>query len=340
MPGSPSISSDPLGRAIKMKCEPLEQASACSVDDHTDEALLTQFIRQHDEAAFAALVQRHGPMVRSVCRRVLRNPHDVEDAFQATFLVLVRKASSIGKPNLPANWLYGVAYRTAVNARSQAARRFRYESEAASMPRTEPGMDDAHEELLAVLDESLESLPDRYRAPLVLCYLEGKTNEEAARLIGCPPGSMSTLLSRGRAFLRDRLTGRYRELLAGFFTAMLVQQARTATVPPLLAGQTVQAAVGLVRGEALGIKLVSPSVGTLVSDTVKGMTLSQLRTGGKVLLALGTALLGVTLVSSTMAGGNQPPPAGPSATSTPAKSAPVEPPPRFVPLERPAGCAH
>ncbi len=177
-------------------------------DGLSDGELLERFVRQHEEAAFAELVQRHGPMVLSVCRRVLRHSQDADDAFQATFLVLAQKAHRLRRPGLLANWLYGVAYRTALNARQRAARRSKREREAAK--RIVPSGIPEREALVLrrVLDEELRRLPEIYRAPLVLCYLEGKTNKEAARLLGWPIGSMAHRLARGRNLLRKRLEAR------------------------------------------------------------------------------------------------------------------------------------
>jgi RNA polymerase sigma-70 factor (ECF subfamily) len=163
-------------------------------------------------------------MVLGVCRRVLDNAHDAEDAFQATFLVLVRRAGSISRRDLLANWLYGVAYRTARKARTSIRRRRRREKLAAGVLRVEPSGAAAWRDLGALLDEELLCLPHKYRAPLVLCYLEGKTSEEAARQLGWPPGSMSARLARGRELLRERLEnrdrGRNRSPTAGMFALM------------------------------------------------------------------------------------------------------------------------
>ncbi|MGH7225175.1 MAG: RNA polymerase sigma factor, partial [Gemmataceae bacterium] len=163
-----------------------------------DEQLLERFARRREEAAFAALVRRHGSMVLGVCRRVLRHSHDAEDAFQATFLVLANKAQGLKNPELLANWLYGVAYRTALHARNRSARHDRREREAAAMSVPGNDADSSAQELSRILDEELSRLPEKYRTPLVLCYLQGKTNEEAARLLGWPAGSMSHRLARGR----------------------------------------------------------------------------------------------------------------------------------------------
>jgi RNA polymerase sigma factor (sigma-70 family) len=178
------------------------------MEDLTDTQLLKRFARQKDEAAFAALVRRHGPMVLAVCRRVLHDAHDAEDAFQATFLVLVRKARFIARPELLANWLYGVAYRVAVKARANANRRSAHERRAGAMTSVGSAPERIGSELRAVLDAELSHLPEKYRAPLVLCYLEGKTNEQAARLLGWPTGSISGRLARARELLRERLVSR------------------------------------------------------------------------------------------------------------------------------------
>ncbi len=161
----------------------LRAAALCGDTGPPDRHLLEAFLSRGDEAAFAALVRRHGPLVLSVCRRVLRNSADAEDAFQATFLVLLRKAASIGRRELLANWLYGVAYRTSLEAKSAAARRRLKESHVAALVRSETP-DETTRELLAKLDEELSRLPGKYRRSIVLCDLQGKTRKEAARLLG------------------------------------------------------------------------------------------------------------------------------------------------------------
>jgi RNA polymerase sigma factor (sigma-70 family) len=176
--------------------------------DQSDRHLLEQFTRRRDETAFAVLVQRHGSLVLGVCRRVLKDVHDAEDAFQATFLILVRKAGSIAQPELLANWLYGVAYRTARKARTDAARRRHHERRALSRSMIDRLPEAAWRELRAVLAEELARLPDKYRAPLVLCDAQGLTHEEAAQQLAWPIGSMSARLARGRKMLRERLAGR------------------------------------------------------------------------------------------------------------------------------------
>jgi RNA polymerase sigma factor (sigma-70 family) len=176
--------------------------------------LLERFTRHQDKSAFQALMQRHGPMVLAVCERVLHHAQDAEDACQVTFLVLLRKAGRIGEPELLANWLSRVALRTALKARANAARRSQKERQAASRPTPDLLLDVISRERKVLLDQELGPLPEKYRAPLVLCYLQGKTNQEAALQLGWPPGSMSSLLARGRELLRDRLAGRNRDLAA------------------------------------------------------------------------------------------------------------------------------
>jgi RNA polymerase sigma factor (sigma-70 family) len=169
----------------------------------SDAELLQQFTTHHDHEAFAALVRRHGPMVFGVCRRVLRDSHDAEEAFQSTFLVLVRKAGGLVHPERLGNWLHGVAQRTAAKLKVAAARRAAHEAGAGPAPVAPPDTDWA--DIRQALDEELVALPEKYRAPLVMCYLQGLTNEEAARRLGWPTGSMSYRLARGRELLRDRL---------------------------------------------------------------------------------------------------------------------------------------
>lgn len=210
----------------------------------TDRQLLERFAATEDAAAFAALIQRHGPMVLGVCRRVLNHEQEAEDAFQATFLVLVRRAGTLQRPELLGNWLYGVAFRTAHKARARLARRRHHERRALPMPPADPPDPLQWQELRGVLDEALRELPAKYRTPLVLCYLEGMTNEEAARRLGWPTGSMSYRLARGRQLLRDRLRQRRQMLPGMFLVALLKRHAAPEDVPADLAESTLRAALG------------------------------------------------------------------------------------------------
>src|SRR5437764_322999 len=185
-------------------CPPYTDAA----DAPTDAWLLHRFASDRDEAAFATLVERHGPLVLSVCRRVLGTVQDAEDAFQATFLVLARKAGAIREPDLLGNWLYGVASRIARKARAGVSKRQMHEKQVRLLPSLEAPASAEPNDLGPVLDEELSRLPEKYRAALVLCYLEGKTNEEAARLLRWPTGTVKGRLARARDLLRTRLARR------------------------------------------------------------------------------------------------------------------------------------
>lgn len=186
----------------------------------SDAELLVCFLRDHDEDAFAGLIARHGPMVWGVCRRVLVDRHDAEDAFQATFWVLARKAGTIRPRDRVGAWLHGVAYRTALKARIFAQRR-RREHAPPHLPEPPARAESPHAELWRVLDEELAQIPDAYRGPVVLCDLEGQTRPEAARLLGCPVGTVSSRLSRGRALLARRLARRGITLSTGTLAVTL-----------------------------------------------------------------------------------------------------------------------
>src|SRR5262245_9890737 len=156
--------------------------------DISDGELLDRFVTRHDNGAFETLVRRHGPMVLRTCRKAVGNGHDAEDAFQATFLVLARKAASIRNRGSVGGWLYEVAYHLAIRARADAARRVRHERRADEMVTPDPDCGENRVEVQAMLDEELHRLPEKYRTPLVLCYLEGKTNTQAAKELGWPAG--------------------------------------------------------------------------------------------------------------------------------------------------------
>lgn len=244
----------------------------------SDKDLLEWFVQRHEEAAFTALVRRHGPMVLGVCRRVLRHSHDAEDAFQATFLVLAKKADRLRRPELLANWLYGVAYRTALQARQRGARRSVREREAASMSAPNGESELESKELRRILDEELSRLPEKYRAPLILCYLEGKTNEEAAHVLGWPSGSMSHRLARGRELLRERLQVRLAGLTILLPAILLADHFRPGSVPPLLIESTVQAATLVAAGAKLATissGVISSSVRELMDLTLNSMEPSR-----------------------------------------------------------------
>jgi RNA polymerase sigma factor (sigma-70 family) len=235
----------------------------------TDGQLLDRFIAQRDEDAFAAIVHRHGPMVLAVCRRLLHHEQDVEDAFQATFLVLVRRASVVPR-DMVANWLYGVAYRTALKARTMTAKRWSKEKPMREMAEPEAVSQDVRSELRAVLDQEVSHLPNIYRAPIVCCDLEGKSRQEAAHQLGWSEGTLSGRLFRARAILAKRLTRRGVSLAAGSLAVVLSQEA--AAVPPSLALSTIRA-VGLF----LLSGAVSAKVATLTEGVLNAMWVTKLK---------------------------------------------------------------
>ncbi len=206
-----------------------------TLDEAADAHLLERFIQQRDEGAFAILVQRHGPMVLGVCRRILRNAHDAEDAFQAVFLVLARKAASIRPRKMVGNWLYGVAFRTALEARRAGIKRQVKERHSGAIRHAETGAG-MNDELLTVLDQEVNRLPDRYRTVLVLCDLEQRTRKEAAQQLGCKEGTVASRLDRARNLLRKRLVRQGITLSGVALVALLAAQAAEAAVPPPLLG--------------------------------------------------------------------------------------------------------
>jgi RNA polymerase sigma factor (sigma-70 family) len=255
-----------------------------------DRALLERFLTRHDETAFEALVRRHGPMVLGVCRRVLSSAQDAEDAFQATFLVLVRKAASIARPELLGNWLYGVAFQTARTARAAADRR--RAKEARAMPRQPTPEADDWRELRPVLDEELSGLPAKYRLPVVLCHLQGQSRQDAARALGVPEGTLSSRLARARSILARRLARRGVTLSAVALAVALGPEATAAVLPSALIVTTVQAGARALAGP-LAAGAVSALVAALTERVVKAMWLSKLTLTLAGLVAGGIVALGV-----------------------------------------------
>ncbi len=268
----------------------------------TDAQLLERFQTRRDGDAFAALVERHGPMVLGVCRRVLAGRDDAEDAFQATFLLFARKADTIHDGTSVAGWLYRVAYRTALRARATVGRRRDLEKRAAAMS-------EAHEpqrlwdDLQPVLDEEIQRLPAKYRDSIVVRYLQGKSNEEAARQLGVPPGSLSWRLSKALEMLRHRLARRGITSATAVLTALLIENGTDAAVPVPLAAATAKAGVLFACGSAVEGASVSVRVFLLVEGGLRAMFLQQLTkivTGlALVLLLGGLGVLGYPLLAET-----------------------------------------
>jgi RNA polymerase sigma factor (sigma-70 family) len=238
-----------------------------------DEQLLARFFQRQEDAAFAAIVARHGPLVYGVCRRVLNDANDADDAFQATFLVLVRKGRSLRDPARLSSWLYGVAQRTAHKARAKAALRAKAERQASAMPTMSDPHDLKLDELRALLDQEIAQLPEKYALPLVLCYLEGKTNAQAAAQLGWPEGSISRRLGRARELLRSRLARRGLGLSIALIAAAFARPG-TAAVPTALLASTARAATLAAQGAPLG-DVVSPATARLVDEVLAGMSAAR-----------------------------------------------------------------
>lgn len=264
----------------------------------SDGQLLDRYITTRDDRPFAALVQRHGPMVLGVCRRILHNDADAEDAFQATFLVFVLKAASIRSTALLGNWLYGVAYNTARKAKAMNRTRRAREIDARCVAQVQPEDLDARE-VQEVLDAELAALPETYRAAVVLCDLEGKTIKDAAAQLGWPQGTVASRVRRGRAQLAKRLAERGLTFSAGMLPA--------AAVPATLLSSTVQAASLVAAGQTVTSGLVSAHIAALVQGVLQAMFVSKLKTMSVVFLV---AILGLSgSLFSPLAGGRTAQPA-------------------------------
>lgn len=290
----------------------------------SEDQLLERFLVRGDEAAFEAILRRHGPMVIGVCRRLLSDPHDVEDAFQATFLVLVRKAGSIRDRDVLGTWLYRVAHRIAVRAQIDARRRRAREARGAEgMDREDPGARrEESDEIRAILDEEVGRLSTKYRAPLILCDLEGQTYEQAAAQLRCPVGTVKSRLSRARARLRSRLVRRGLTPSAGLLAAPLAPET-TSALPTGLLGSTLGAATRLAADQSLAAGSVSATVADLVDGTLRTMNMSTLKLAATVLSAAVVVATGAG-VFAFQATGDRPPgdASGSPTTRAIAESAP------------------
>jgi RNA polymerase sigma factor (sigma-70 family) len=280
----------------------------------SDMQLLERWLTLRDEAAFEVLLWRHGPMILGVCRRMLNNAADVENAFQATFLLLVRKASAIRNRESVAAWLYRVAYRVALRARQSSAKRCARETDG-----VEELVDDAPDKVLSrdlrqILDEEINQLPAKYRAPFVRCYLEGCTNEEAAVEMKCPVGTIHSRLAWARERLRSRLVRRGLTLTATCLTAQAIHGIASAALTPTLAETTLQAAFAYAAHSATAAGCNAAAV-ALTKGVLRTMLLTKLKVGVAVVLALtlcggagGLAFYGVAHACNS---------AGPSSTPLP-----------------------
>jgi RNA polymerase sigma factor (sigma-70 family) len=277
-------------------------AETRALADATDAALLERFVADGEEASFAALLQRHGGMVLAVCRGLIRQEQDAEDVFQATFLLLARKAGSVRKAASLGSWLHGVARRLALKARVQGARRQAREQRAASMRNVQTESTANWHDIKATLDEALDRLPDKYRTALILCYLEGKTHEAAARHVGCPLATLRSRIARGRSLLRQRLTKRGLFSSAGFVALLALGGAEAA--PAALLQRTLQAALSVRAGGLLGTVASGP-VAALVKKGSKMMLAAKLQTATVLLIAASLVAGGTSFVVQHVLAGQQ-----------------------------------
>jgi RNA polymerase sigma factor (sigma-70 family) len=287
-----------------------------------DAQLVEWFARRHEEEPFAALVRRHGPMVWAVARRLLAHVQDAEDIFQATFLLLARKADSVRKGGSVGSWLHGVAHRLALKARRQQARRRSRERRAADMRQARQRGETPWSEVQAALDAALGDLPEKYRAALVLCYLEGKTQQEAARQLGCPLATLRTRVARGRTLLRARLIKRGLTLSGAGVAALLIASAAPAAAPAALVRAAVQAALPFAAGQPAAA-LCSQQAAGLVEGGLRTMFLSKVKTATALLLAAGLVAGAAALAQRlTAAQITAKPPAATSARTPAAQAKP------------------
>lgn len=267
--------------------------------------LLDRFARSGDQIALELLVSRHGPMVLGVCRRILRDPSDVDDAFQATFLVLIRRAGSLGPGDVLAAWLHGVALKVATRARADRARRAHRERGVAQLEAPAADRPDPDFALREVIDQEIERLPWRYRAPVALCYFEGLTHEEAAHRLDWPLGTVKGRLARARALLGERLRRRGISSPAGSLVGAIGIESvgRPAVSEPLLAAAS-RAAARIAEGAAW-MTVVSVNVANLVRGVFTAMLINKLKTAGLLLLVSGTALAGAGYAGRTGPGAEE-----------------------------------
>ncbi len=266
-----------------------------TIRELTDGQLLERFATDGGEAAelaFAALVERHGPMVLRVCRSILTDPHNAQDAFQATFLVLVKKGRALWVRDSLGPWLHQVAFRTASCARVAAARRYRHERCAAEL-RKEAGGEVHDADLACVLHEEIEGLPERFRAPLVLCDLEGRSHEQAARHLGWPVGTVKSRQARGRERLRNRLSRRGVAPQASVLATALLPDGASALISPGLIESTIKAATQLVTFRTI----VQGPVLALAQGVIRSMSITQWLKIASVLLVMTAATSGVGLLA-------------------------------------------
>jgi RNA polymerase sigma factor (sigma-70 family) len=297
----------------------------------TDRQLLEDFTARRDEAAFAALVSRHGAMVLRVCRRVLGHEQDAEDAFQATFLVLARNAGAVRKRDTVADWLHGVAHRTALKAKRGAARRRSHEArKRARTPEAVPSP--SWDDVRTVLDDELRRLPEPFRAAFTLCVLEGKSGPRAAAELGCSEGTVASRLARARQRLRQRLARRGIKLAALLAILAVAERTADGAVPARLAEMTVRFGL-LVAAGGPAAGAIPPHIAALAAGVTRAMSLSKTQIAAALIVALGLIVAGAGVLTAQAPtlppGGAVPqadtqPPAAAKPPANPEKDGPVE----------------
>jgi RNA polymerase sigma factor (sigma-70 family) len=274
-------------------------AAAAPPEGVSDAELLERFVTRRDEAAFELMVWRHGAMVLGTCRRILRHHHDAEDAFQATFLLLARKARSVRRGAALAGWLHRVARRVALRARGQAGRAAQPLGEGPAAPDAESAA--VWADLRPLLDEEVGRLPEKYRLAVQLCYLGGLSTAEAARQLGCARGTVLSRLAWARGRLRGRLARRGLGLSTGAVAAGLAREAGSAAVPAALAGTTMRTVRWLMSGKAGAAGDVSGRAISLMEGVVHAMLMTKLKAAAAGLLVLALVGLGLGLWSQRQA---------------------------------------
>ncbi len=267
----------------------------------TDAQLLTRFAEQRDQQAFAELVRLHGPMVYGVCRRILRNHHDAEDAFQATFLVLARRGGSLARRALIANWLYVVAHHVSTKAHAAVNRRSARVLPINDVPEPMAVPATSWSELAPALDGELRRLADKYRVPVILCDLEGKTRKEAARQLGWSEATVTTRLTKARSVLAQRLARQGFALSVGTLAVLMSQHAASAAVPAALVASTITAAGAISAGQAVPVGIVSSQAVELSRQMVGALVLGQVKLAVVIIAALAVAGIGLNNVPRMLA---------------------------------------
>lgn len=270
---------------------------AGTVGGLSDGQLLDRFVARREGAALEALVRRHGPMVWGVCRRVLRDHHDAEDAFQATWLVLARKAASVEPQEKVGQWLYGVACKTAMKARATRAKRRVREAQVPDPPEPGTGRADPLHDLLSQLDQELSGLPEKYRVPIVLCELVGMSHREAALRLGCPIGTLSGRLARARAMLARRLSRLGLRHPGGSLVVLLPRVPASAGVPVSLVASTVKAVCPGAAGQAAPTGLISAEVAAMTEGMLRTMLFTKSKAEAWLVLTVGLLAIGAGVVA-------------------------------------------